>query len=258
MPRNTLTYEKREQTVWLTLNRPTRGNNIDLEFTNELRDACREINEEDAVKAVIITGTGDTFCTGANLNELLALTMDELRRSNPANLASNAVASINCPSIAAVNGDALGAGLELALACDIRVASKNARFGFPETSYGLIPGGGGTQRLPRIIGRGKATEMILTASIIEAEEAYQVGLISRVVSVDRLIEEAAAIAERLVSRAPIAVRYSKEAVYKGIDMTLDQGLRLEADLSFLLQTTADRDEGIKAFLKKRKPQFKGE
>ncbi|UCG84502.1 MAG: enoyl-CoA hydratase/isomerase family protein [Dehalococcoidia bacterium] len=258
MPRNTLIYEKREQTIRLIFNRPTAGNNLNLEFAKELVDACSEINEDESVRAVIITGAGNAFCTGIDLDELLTLTSGEVRRSNPANLASGAVASINCPSIAAINGDALGAGLELALACDIRIASENASFGFPETSYGLIPGGGGTQRLPRIIGRGKATEMILTARIIDAEEAYQVGLISRVVSADRLIEEAAAIAERLVSRAPIAVRYAKEAVYKGIDMTLDQGLRLEADLSFLLQTTADRDEGIKAFLKKRKPQFKGE
>jgi len=258
MPRNTLVYEKREQIVWLTLNRPNAGNNINLQLTNELGDACREINQNSAVRVVVITGAGNVFCTGADLNELSSLTTDESRRANPASLASNTVAAINCPAIAAINGDALGAGLELALACDIRIASDNARFGFPETSYGLIPGGGGTQRLPRIIGRGKATEMILTAGLIDAEEAYQAGLVSRVVPVDRLAEEAGGIAERLVSRAPIAVRYAKEAVYKGMDMTLDQGLRLEADLSFLLQTTLDRDKGIKAFLEKRKPQFKGE
>ena len=258
MPLNTLTYEKREQTVWLTLNRPSAGNIIDLECADELVDACREINEDDSVRAVIITGAGDAFCTGVDLDELLSLTTDEARRSNPAILTSSAIASIHSPSIAAINGDALGAGLELALACDIRIATENARFGFPETSYGLIPGGGGTQRLPRIIGKGKATEMLLTAELISADAAYQVGLISGVVPVDKLVAEAGAIMERLVSRAPIAVRYAKEAVYKGMDMTLDQGLRLEADLSFLLQTTADRDEGIKSFLEKRKPQFKGE
>ena len=257
MPHKTIIYRKEEQTVWLTLNRPLASNTINLELANELGDACREINQDEEVRAVIITGAGQTFCSGADLDELSS-TLDELSRMNPASLASRAVAAVNCPVIAALNGDALGAGLELALSCDIRISSENARFGFPETSYGLIPGGGGTQRLPRIVGRGKATEMVLIAEPLDAREAYRIGLISKVVPGDKLAEEAKEIAKRLVSRAPIAVRYAKEALNKGMDMTLEQGLRLEADLSFLLQSTEDRAEGIRAFLDKRTAHFKGE
>jgi enoyl-CoA hydratase len=258
MPYKSINYERREQLAWLTLNRPSVGNTINLHLANELRDACGEINQDDNIRVVIITGAGASFCSGADLNELASLTANELIKANPASLASRALASVNCPVIAAINGDAMGAGLELALSCDIRVASANARLGLPETSYGLIPGGGGTQRLPRLVGKGKATEMVLTAEPIDAEEAYHIGLITRVVPGEKLIEEAGEIAKRLISRAPIALRYAKEAVNKGMDMTLEQGLRLEADLSFLLQTTEDRAEGIRAFLEKRTGQFKGE
>ena len=258
MPYKTITYEKKEQVVWLTLNRPRAGNTINLEMANELVDACRAINQDDEVRVVVITGAGDVFCPGCDLAELRSISADNLKRMNPASLSSKAVAGLDCPVIAAVNGDALGAGLELALSCDIRICSENAHFGFPETSYGIIPGGGGTQRLPRIVGKGKATEMVITAEPVDAAEAYRVGLVTKVVPRQRLAAEAEEIAKKLISRAPIAVRYAKEAVNKGMDMTLAQGLRLEADLSFLLQTTKDRAEGIKAFLEKRKAQFKGE
>jgi len=258
MPYKTIIYEKKEQVVWLTLDRPKSGDTINLELANELVDACRAINQDDNVRAVIITGAGEAFCSGSDLAELRSTPAHNLKTANAASLSSTAVAGLNCPVIAAVNGDALGAGLELALSCDIRICSENAHFGFPETSYGLIPGGGGTQRLPRIVGKGKATEMVITAEPIDAVEAYRVGLVTKVVPRQRLAAEAEEIARKLISRAPIAVRYAKEAVNKGMDMTLAQGLRLEADLSFLLQTTKDRAEGIKAFLEKRKPTFKGE
>jgi enoyl-CoA hydratase/carnithine racemase len=258
MPYKTITFDRKEQSVWISLNRPKVGNILNLELANELVDACRAINQDDAVRVVILTGAGDAFCSGCDLTELRVTSADNLKITNPASLSSSAVASLNCPVIAAINGDALGAGLELALSCDIRVCSDNAHFGLPETSYGFIPSGGGTQRLPRIIGRGKATEMVITAEPIDAMEAYRVGLVSKVVPQQKLHEEAEEIARKLISRAPIAVRYAKEAVNKGMDMTLAQGLRLEADLSFLLQTTKDRAEGIKAFLEKRKPTFKGE
>ena len=258
MPYKTIIYEKKEQVVWLTLNRPKAGNTINLELANELVDACRAINQDEEVRAVIITGAGEAFCSGCDLTEMRSTPVDNLKKINAASLSSTAVAGLNCPVIAAVNGDALGVGLELALSCDIRICSENAHFSFPETSYGLIPGGGGTQRLPRIVGKGKATEIIITAEPIDAAEAYRVGLVTKVVSKQKLSTEAEEIARKLSLRGPIAVRYAKEAVNKGMDMTLPQGLRLEADLSFLLQTTKDRAEGIKAFLEKRKATFKGE
>jgi len=258
MPYNTIIYEKKEQVVRLTLNRPRTGNIINLEMANELVDACRAVGQDDEVRVVIVTGAGEVFCSGFDIAELRSVSADNLKQMNSASLSSNAVAGLNCPVIAAINGDALGAGLELALGCDIRICAENARFGFPETSQGIIPGGGGTQRLPRIVGRGKATEMVITAEPIDAAEAYRVGLVSRVVPRQKLTAESDEVAKKLLSRAPIAVRYAKEAVNKGLDMTLAQGLRLEADLSFLLQTTKDRAEGIKAFMEKRKAQFRGE
>jgi enoyl-CoA hydratase len=257
MPYKTIIYERKEQAVWLSLNRPKAGNIVNLEMANELVDACRAINQDDGVRVVILTAAGDVFCSGCDLAELSSAPADNLKKINTASLSSSAVASLNCPVIAAINGDALGAGLELVLSCDIRICSENACFGFPETSYGIIPGGGGTQRMPRIIGKGKATEMVITAEPIDAAEAYRVGLVSKVVPRQKLHDEAGELARKLISRAPIAVRYAKEAVNKGTDMTLAQGLRLEADLSFLLQTTKDRAEGIKAFLEKRKATFEG-
>ena len=257
MPYSTVIYEKTEHVASLILNKPLSDNRLNLEMANELLDVCQAINRDDEIRVVILSGAGNTFCSGSALDELPASNAEQLNMISAAGVASRAVASINCPVIAAITGDALGSGLELALACDIRLAAEHARFGFPETSYGLIPGGGGTQRLPRIVGKGKATEIILSAEPIDADEAYRIGLVARVIAADRLLEEAHKTAQKLVSRAPIAVRYAKEAVYKGMDMTLEQGLRLEADLSFLLQTTEDRAEGISAFLEKRKTQFKG-
>jgi enoyl-CoA hydratase len=258
MPYKTIIYERKEQAVWLSLNRPKAGNIVNLEMANELVDVCRAINQDDGVRAVVLTGAGEAFCSGCDITELRSDAADNLKKLNTASLSSSALASLNCPVIAAINGDALGAGLELALSCDIRICSENARFGLPETSSGIIPGGGGTQRLPRIIGKGKATEMIITAEPIDAAEAYRVALVSKVVPRQKLQQEAGELAKKIISRAPIAVRYAKEAVNKGMDMTLAQGLRLEADLSFLMQTTKDRAEGIKAFLEKRKATFKGE
>jgi enoyl-CoA hydratase/carnithine racemase len=167
------------------------------------------------------------------------------------------VAGIDRPVIAAVDGDALGLGLEIALSCDIRIASEKARFGLPQVARGRIPLDGGTQRLPRIIGRGKAMELLLTAETISADEALEIGLVSKVVPPEALAGEVDKLAETIAAKGPIALRYLKEVVNKGLDMTLEQGLRLEADLYFLLHTTADRTEGIKSYLEKRPPKYKG-
>jgi enoyl-CoA hydratase/carnithine racemase len=243
MPYSTVIYTKKDHVAYITLNRPEAGNSINLELAQELEDICLKINQDDDIYVVTLTGAGNkTFCKGS-----------ELEKSG----AAAAIAGIDRPVIAAINGDALGQGLELALSCDIRLASDKAIFGFPQVAQGLIPSDGGTQRLPRIVGRGKALELILTAETITAQEAFNIGLVSRMVGGAKLASEAEALAKTLASKGPIALRYIKEAVNKGLDLTLEQGLHLEADLYFLLHTTADRTEGITAFIKKRPPKFKG-
>jgi enoyl-CoA hydratase len=245
----TIIYTKKDHIAYITLNQPETDNIINQQLTQELEDICCEINRDDDIYVVIITGAGDrAFCGGSEL---------ELNGVGTKYNVATAVASIDRPVIAAINGDAIGQGLELALSCDIRLASDKARFGFPQVASGLIPMDGGTQRLPRIVGRGKALELILTAETINAEEALAIGLVSQVVPRENLAAEVEALAWNIAGKAPIALRYIKEAVNKGMDLTLEQGLRLEGDLYFLLHTTADRTEGIKAFLEKRPPRFKG-
>jgi len=257
---STILYSQQEHVAHVTLNRPEVDNIINQRLAQELEEVCRGINQDDNIYVVVITGTGDkAFCGGSELEKLLQAG-DTL--SDPSVLAGTkaaaAVASIDRPTIAAINGGALGQGLELALSCDIRLAAGQAQFGFPQVTLGLIPMDGGTQRLPRLIGRGKALELILTAATISAGEALEIGLVSKVVPQSDLAREAEALARSIAAKAPIALRYLKEAVNKGLDLTLEQGLRLEADLYFLLHTTADRTEGIKAFLEKRPPRFKGQ
>jgi enoyl-CoA hydratase len=241
-------YAKKDHIARITLNRPDADNVINRQLTRELEDVCRGVNQDDDVYVVIITGAGDkAFCGGGEMGESGA----------PYNVAA-VVAGIDRPVIAAVNGDALGQGAELALSCDIRLASQRARFGFSQVASGLIPVDGGTQRLPRIVGKGKALELILTADAISAGEALEIGLVSAVFPQEKLAAEAETLARTMASKGPVALRFAKEAVNKGLDLTLEQGLRLEADLYFLLHTTADRTEGIKSFLEKRTPEFKGE
>jgi len=222
------------------------GNAVDAEMARQLGDACHRINQDEEINVVVLQAAGGSFCSGSVFGEW-----------ESACQAPMAIASLDPVVIAALNGDALGEGLELALSCDIRIAAEGARFCLSHTSYGLIPSGGGTQRLPRLVGKGKALEMILTAEPIDAAEAYRIGLVNKVVASGALTKEVGELAGKIVSGGPIALRYCKEAVNKGLDLTLEQGLRLEADLYFLMQTTADRMEGIRAFLEKRPPQFKG-
>lgn len=170
---------------------------------------------------------------------------------------AEAITKIDIPIIAAIKGDAIEEGLELALACDLRIASKRSNFGFPQIKEGFIPWAGGTQRLARLVGKGKALEMILIGETINAQEALRIGLVNRVVPEREVVEVAMKVAQEMASRAPIALRYAKEAVNKGMEMTLGQGLRLEADLYLLLHTTRDRMEGIQAFREKRAPKFEG-
>lgn len=245
MSEKTVIYTVKDHIAHITLNRPAVGNIVNPELSRELKEICAGINGDDNVYVVILTGNGDTFSKGGEKG------LEE--SSQPA----AAVAGIDRPVIAAINGDALGTGLEIALSCDIRIASDKARFGLPQVADGRIPMDGGTQRLPRIIGRGKALELLLTADTISAAEALEIGLVSKVVPSGELAGEAEKLAETIAAKGPIALRYLKEAIIKGMDMTLEQGLRLEADLYFLLHTTADRTEGIKSYLEKRTPKYKG-
>ncbi len=247
MPYATVIYSKKDHIAKMTLNRPEVNNIINQRLAQEVEDICCQINRDDDIYVVIITGAGDkAFCCGSELEQL-----------SPGYSPAKAIASLDRPVIAAINGDALGQGLELALSCDIRFTSPKARFSLPQVSRGLIPTDGGTQRLPRIIGKGKALELILTGETIDAREALEMGLVNKIVAEENLASEVETVAKAITTKAPIALRYAKEAIIKGLDLTLEQGLRLEADLYFLLHTTADRTEGVTAFLEKRSPQFKG-
>ncbi|MFO8009821.1 MAG: enoyl-CoA hydratase/isomerase family protein [Dehalococcoidia bacterium] len=241
-----ITYDKTGHIAYIKLNHPEARNAINRAMAEQLADVCQKINQDDDVRVAVITGEGDYFSSGETENETASA------------MASSAVASLKYPVIAMLNGDAISSGLELALACDIRLALKESHLGFPEVASGKIPSGGGTQRLPRIVGRGKALELILTGEIIDSTQAWEIGLINRVYSPSELPSETDNLANKLLSKGPVAERYAKEAISKGMDMTIGQGLRLEADLSFILQSTRDRTEGIEAFLQKRAPEFKGE
>ena len=240
--RITLTHENpRLAVITLPAAAPT------AEFAAELAGICREINFDTAIRAAVITGNSPTFCRDVASSH----------KTPAAFSLAGHVASINCPVIAAINGNAIGLGLELALACDIRIASNSALFSFPSIWHGLIPSDGATQRLPRLVGRAKAIELILSGDAITAKEALRIGLVSRLVPAEDVLEAALQMGREMAGKAALALKYCKEAVYKGLNMTLAQGLQLEGDLYFLLQTTEDRTEGITAFKEKRKPKFKG-
>lgn len=250
-----IVYTRGDHIGWITLNRPQEGNRIDLAMAQELAEVCDQVKGDDGIYLAVIAGAGTDFCLGGDVGtgslagegEVLTL------RYSPA----EAIASIDCPTLAAIDGQARGLGLEVALACDLRFASDKASFALPQIIEGHIPVDGGTQRLPRLVGKGKALEMILTGAVMDAGMALEIGLVNRVVGQDSLLAEVEAVAKTLAGKAPIAMRYVKEAVNKGLDLTLEQGLRLEADLYFLIHTTADRTEGIQSFLQKRKPDFQG-
>jgi enoyl-CoA hydratase/carnithine racemase len=241
MSKKPIAFSKKAHIANITLHQPV----INQEMAQELVEICQQIRGDDDIYVVELTGSGETFCRGGG--------EDIAEAYRPA----SAIAAIEQPVIAAINGDASGMGLEVALSCDIRITSDKANFSLPQVTEGRIPTDGGTQRLPRIIGRGKALELLLTAATITAAEALEIGLVSKVVPAEALAGEVAKLAETIAAKGPIALRYLKEAVNKGLDMTLEQGLRLEADLYFLLHTTSDRTEGIKSFLEKRTPKYEG-
>lgn len=215
----------------------------------DLAELCNRIAWDERVRVVVLVFDGG-LDSGEPPDFASTGVVEHLSLVEP-------VAGLKQPVIAAIRGDALGAGLELALACDIRIGTENARFGLPQIRRGCMPSGGGTQRLPRLVGRGKAMQMILTGEAIDAEEACRSGLINRVVSPAILLQTATAMAREMAEKSPLSLSYAKEALNKGLDLTLDQGIRMEMDLYLLLFSTTDRTEGIRAFKEKRKPKFEG-
>ena len=242
----------------LVVDRPEVRNALDADTVREIRAALDRIEADDAVRVLIVTGAGEkVFVAGADVRTLLARsTRDVLVAAN--NRLFRRLEELPVPTIAAVNGFALGGGLELALACDIRVASANAKLGLPETSLGILPGAGGTQRLPRIVGAGIAREMILAGTILDAEEALRVGLVNRVVPPAELDAAVGELADRIKKRAPVALRLAKMALNAAGNAPASVGMELEIAAQSVLNSTRDMKEGMTAFLEKREPDYRGE
>ncbi len=242
----------------LQFNRPEVRNALNKATVDEVYQALDEFRANDAVGVVILTGAGDkAFVGGADIKDLLARRMMEGLQAINARLFTT-IEQFEKPTIAAVNGFALGGGCEIAMACDLRVASEGAKFGLPETGLGIIPGAGGTQRLPRLVGLGKAKELVLTGDIIPAAEALRIGLVNQVVPPDQVMKAAKEMARKILTRGPLAVRLAKQALNLSARAPLDVGLQFEVMAQSVLFESADKKEGMSAFLEKRKPQFKGE
>jgi enoyl-CoA hydratase/carnithine racemase len=253
-------YEKKGAIAYVTINRPKELNALNLKTWENLRSAFEDARNDTAIRGVILTGAGDkAFIAGADISELATITAVEAERSSSyGQEVLNLIENLGKPVIAAVNGFSLGGGCETAMACTIRVAAEHAQFGQPEVTLGIIPGGGGTQRLPRLVGKGRALQIILSGERINAQEAYRIGLVNEVVPVAaNLIPRAEAILNQIFKNAPIAVKYSLEAVNKGLETSIADGLSLEASLFGICATTEDKKEGTQAFLQKRHANFKG-
>lgn len=261
----TIRFECEGAIALLTIDRPEVHNALDFDTSDALVDAWIRFRDDDHLRVAILTGAGErAFCSGADLRGVgdfykNLTSAQRLRRSEqvPGLGGITKNLTIDKPIIAAVNGHCLAGGLELALACDLRIASENASFGLPEVTRGIIPGAGGTQRLPRLVGPERALDLIMTGRRIDAEEAMRIGLISRVVPQSELREEALGIARAIAENGPLAVRAAKAAVWRGLDVPLEAGLRLEQLLAEPVRQSEDAQEGPRAFLEKRKPEFKG-
>jgi enoyl-CoA hydratase/carnithine racemase len=244
-----LTYQKKDRIAVITLNRPQALNAFNGELLKEFSRTLIDFRDDDNVWVLIITGAGNkAFSAGFDLKE-------EVPSKFPPMITRGL--QVYKPIIAAVNGVALGGGLEIALACDLRIASENAKLGVPETRWGLMPGWGGTQRLPRLISPTKAAELLLMAKVVDAKEAYEIGLVNAVISSSELMTTALDWAVKICTLGPLAVRAAKKSIWEGLSLSLDDGLRLEEELFGLLSKTDDAKEGPEAFVQKRKPEFKG-
>jgi enoyl-CoA hydratase/carnithine racemase len=252
-------YEKKGAFAYVTVNRPKVLNALNKATWADLRTAFEDARDDAAVRGVILTGAGNkAFIAGADISELARVTAFEAEQSSRfGQEVLDLIEDLGKPVIAAVNGFALGGGCETAMACTMRIAVENAKFGQPEVKLGLIPGGGGTQRLPRLVGKGRALHLILSGEMISAQEAYRIGLVNEIVPAADLITRAEAILKQIAANAPIAVKFALEATNKGMETSQSEGLLLEASHFGLCAATEDKKEGTTAFLEKRAPRFQG-
>lgn len=254
-----LTYERKDRVAVLVINRSRSLNSLDAETIDELEGAFAEIERDNEVWAVIITGAGDkAFISGADIQQFIGLKApDSQHFARRGQALFRRIEELGKPVIAAINGYALGGGCEFAMACTLRIASEKSRFGQPEVKLGLIPGYGGTWRLPRLVGKGKALELILTGDMITAQEALSLGLVNAVAPPDKLLETAFEMAHKIIANSPLAVKLAIQAVNHGMDTDLEMGNHHEAALFGICFASEDKEEGVRAFLDKRKPAFTG-
>jgi enoyl-CoA hydratase/carnithine racemase len=252
-------YEKKGAIAYVTVNRPKVLNALNTPTWKDLRTAFEDARDDTAIRGVILTGAGNkAFIAGADISELAHVAAFEAEQSSRFGQGVlDLIEDLGKPVIAAVNGFALGGGCETAMACTIRLAIETAKFGQPEVTLGLVPGGGGTQRLPRLVGKGRALQLILSGEMIGAQEAYRIGLVNEIVPAAELITRAEAILKKIASNAPIAVKLALEAANMGMDTSQGEGLLLEASYFGLCAATEDKKEGTSAFLEKRAPKFQG-
>src|ERR1700683_2623746 len=254
-----IVLEKRNAIAYVTVNRPKVLNALNMATMEELRAAFHDIKNDKNIRVVLFTGSGEkAFIAGADIGELAkhdAVSGKEYTHRGQSVL--DLIENLGKPVIACINGFALGGGCEIAMACTMRLARETAKLGQPEVKLGIIPGYGGTQRLPRLVGKGRAMQLILSGEMITAQEAFRMGLVNEVTPVAELIPRAEAIAQKIIANSPLAIQYSMEAVNKGLEMTLAEGLYLEAVLFAVACSSEDKKEGTMAFLEKRQAQFKG-
>jgi enoyl-CoA hydratase/carnithine racemase len=257
--RENVLYEKKGSIAYVTLNRPKVLNALNKATIAELTEVFEDARDDTAIRGVILTGAGDkAFAAGADIGEMAEDTPGQAGdKTRQGQRLTTLIENLGKPVVAAVNGFALGGGCELAMACSIRLAVEAARFGQPEVTIGIIPGYGGTQRLPRLVGKGRALRLILTGEMIDAQEAYRIGLVNEIVTAAELISRAEAVLNRIGANAPVAVKLAIEAANRGLDVSLAEGLNIEASLLANCVATEDMKEGVAAFREKRKPKFQG-
>jgi len=253
----TIAVSKEDAIGVITLNRPAALNALNTKMVTELLSALESFEKDDRIRCLVIAGNESAFSAGADINEMAGMTAVDMAKTGHFFPLWDRVGRYPKPIVGAVSGFVLGGGLELAMSCDILIASETTKLGQPEINIGVIPGGGGTQRLTRSVGKSKAMEMILTGKMIGAEEAKALGLVSRVVPKEAFLSEAKKVAAEVASKSPLAIKFAKQSINKAFEMGLSQGLDFERELFYLLFASEDKEEGMKAFQEKRKPEFKG-